>query len=113
MPLGEVLVNDPAVREHLSVAQVGAALDPAAHLGSAGALVDRALQAHCAGERHREAECERVGAALGGGYWYTCSVEARYLHALAPVIASDQFPVKFQGSAWQRAAFREPDLLPL
>jgi D-alanine transfer protein len=54
-----------------------------------------------------------MAGALGGGYWYARSVEARYLHALAPVIASDQFPVKFQGSAWQRAAFREADLLPL
>jgi 3-carboxy-cis,cis-muconate cycloisomerase len=34
------------VREHLSAADVDAALDPAAYLGSAGALVDRALQAH-------------------------------------------------------------------
>jgi D-alanine transfer protein len=51
--------------------------------------------------------------ALGGGYLYARSIEARYLHALAPVIASSQFPVKFQGSAWQRAAFRERDLLPL
>jgi D-alanine transfer protein len=51
--------------------------------------------------------------ALAGGYLYARSVEARYLHALAPVIASSQFPVKFQGSAWQRAAFREADLLPL
>jgi D-alanine transfer protein len=51
--------------------------------------------------------------AVGGGYLYARSVEARYLHALAPVIASSQFPVKFQGSAWQRAAFREADLLPL
>jgi hypothetical protein len=30
------------------------ALDPAAHLGLAGALVDRALPAHRAGERHRD-----------------------------------------------------------
>ncbi|HEY2705337.1 MAG TPA: 3-carboxy-cis,cis-muconate cycloisomerase [Candidatus Dormibacteraeota bacterium] len=45
-PLREVLVNDPVVREHLSVEQVDAALDPRGHLGSAGVLVDRALQAH-------------------------------------------------------------------
>jgi D-alanine transfer protein len=51
--------------------------------------------------------------ALGGGYLYARSQEARYLHALAPVIASSQFLVKFQGSAWQRAAFGEPDLLPV
>jgi 3-carboxy-cis,cis-muconate cycloisomerase len=50
VPLREVLVNDPAVREHLSVEQVGAALDPTAYLGSAGALVDRALQAHRSAE---------------------------------------------------------------
>jgi D-alanine transfer protein len=54
-----------------------------------------------------------VAGALDGGYLYARSVEERYLHALAPVIASDQFPVKFQGSAWQRAAFKEADLLPL
>jgi D-alanine transfer protein len=51
--------------------------------------------------------------ALGGGYLYARSIEARYVHALAPVIASGEFPVKFEGSAWQRAAFRETDLLPL
>jgi hypothetical protein len=33
------------VREHLSAADVDAALDPAAHLDAAGALVDRALRA--------------------------------------------------------------------
>jgi 3-carboxy-cis,cis-muconate cycloisomerase len=43
--LREVLVNAPAVREHLSAADVDAALDPAAHLDAAGALVDRALRA--------------------------------------------------------------------
>jgi len=47
--LREVLVNDPAVREHLSEEGIDAALDPAAHLGPAGALVDRALRAHRAG----------------------------------------------------------------
>ena len=50
--LREVLVNDPAVREHLSEADVDAALDPADHLGAAGALVDRALTAHR--DRHGE-----------------------------------------------------------
>jgi 3-carboxy-cis,cis-muconate cycloisomerase len=50
VPLREVLVNDPEVREHLSAADVDAALDPAAYLGSAGALVDRALQAHRSGQ---------------------------------------------------------------
>jgi hypothetical protein len=45
-----MLVNDPGVRDHLSVEQVDAALDPAASRGSAGALVDRALQAHRSGE---------------------------------------------------------------
>jgi D-alanine transfer protein len=54
-----------------------------------------------------------TASALGGGYLYARSIEARYLHALAPVIASADFPVKFQGSAWQRAAFRETDLLPI
>jgi 3-carboxy-cis,cis-muconate cycloisomerase len=46
VPLREVLVNDPTVRQHLSAEEVDAALDPAGYLGSAGALVDRALQAH-------------------------------------------------------------------
>ena len=49
-PGREMLVNDPGVRDHLSVEQVDAALDPAASRGSAGALVDRALQAHRSGE---------------------------------------------------------------
>ncbi|HEX6493750.1 MAG TPA: 3-carboxy-cis,cis-muconate cycloisomerase [Candidatus Dormibacteraeota bacterium] len=43
--LREVLVNDPAVREHLSVEEIDAALDPSALLAPAGALVDRALRA--------------------------------------------------------------------
>jgi 3-carboxy-cis,cis-muconate cycloisomerase len=47
--LREVLAADPRVREHLSDAQIDAALDPAAHLGAAAALVDRALRAHPAG----------------------------------------------------------------
>jgi 3-carboxy-cis,cis-muconate cycloisomerase len=46
MPLREVLVNDPTVRQHLSAEELDAALDPAGYLGSAGALVDRALRAH-------------------------------------------------------------------
>jgi 3-carboxy-cis,cis-muconate cycloisomerase len=44
--LREVLVNDPAVREHLSVEEIDAALDPATLLGPAWALVDRSLRAH-------------------------------------------------------------------
>jgi 3-carboxy-cis,cis-muconate cycloisomerase len=43
--LREVLVNDTAVREHLSPADIDVALDPATHLGAAGTLVDRALAA--------------------------------------------------------------------
>ena len=44
--LRDVLVDDPAVREHLPVEAIDAALDPGAHLAPAGALVDRALRAH-------------------------------------------------------------------
>jgi 3-carboxy-cis,cis-muconate cycloisomerase len=50
--LRAVLLTDRAVREHLSEADVDAALDPAVHLGAAGALVDRALRAR--GDRHEE-----------------------------------------------------------
>ncbi|OLB81016.1 MAG: 3-carboxy-cis,cis-muconate cycloisomerase [Actinobacteria bacterium 13_2_20CM_2_71_6] len=45
-PLRAVLLDEPAVRAHLSAAELDAALDPAANLGSAGAFVDRALAAH-------------------------------------------------------------------
>ncbi len=31
----------------------------------------------------------------------------------APRIAADQFPIKCQGGAWQRAAFARTDLLPV
>ena len=44
--LGEALLAEPAVREHLTEEEVVAALDPAAYLGSADRLVDRALEAH-------------------------------------------------------------------
>jgi 3-carboxy-cis,cis-muconate cycloisomerase len=43
-PLRDALVADPRV--DLSEEQIDRALDPAAYLGSAGAFVDRALQAH-------------------------------------------------------------------
>jgi 3-carboxy-cis,cis-muconate cycloisomerase len=46
--LREALLDEPAVREHLSEAQLDAALDPASYLGSAGQFVDRALAAHAA-----------------------------------------------------------------
>ncbi|MBX7267170.1 3-carboxy-cis,cis-muconate cycloisomerase [Micromonospora sp. Llam7] len=42
----EALLTDPDVRAHLSERDVDAALDPAAWLGSAGELVDRALDLH-------------------------------------------------------------------
>ena len=42
------LLEDPAIREHLSDEEIDRALDPAAYLGAAGQFVDRAL------ERHRE-----------------------------------------------------------
>jgi D-alanine transfer protein len=40
---------------------------------------------------------------------YAIRIENRYLHALA----EPMFPIKWQGSALQRAAFNESDLLPL
>jgi 3-carboxy-cis,cis-muconate cycloisomerase len=39
------------VREHLSESDLDAALDPMAYLGSAGELIDRALDAHRAQAR--------------------------------------------------------------
>ena len=38
--------DDPAIREHLSPEQIDAALDPAGYLGSAHALIDRALASY-------------------------------------------------------------------
>jgi 3-carboxy-cis,cis-muconate cycloisomerase len=51
MSLREVLLSEPAVRDHLTEEEIAAALDPAAYLGSAGRLVDRALEAHRAVSR--------------------------------------------------------------
>lgn len=45
-PLRAVLVDDPAVRDHLTAEEVDTALDPAGYLGSADEFVDRALAAH-------------------------------------------------------------------
>jgi 3-carboxy-cis,cis-muconate cycloisomerase len=45
-PFGEVLAEDPAVSEHVPADEIDALLDPTGYLGSAGALVDAALQAH-------------------------------------------------------------------
>jgi 3-carboxy-cis,cis-muconate cycloisomerase len=45
-PLREVLLADPAVREHLDEAAVDRLLNPEGYLGSAGRFVDRALAAH-------------------------------------------------------------------
>jgi len=50
-----------------------------------------------------------VTAVLTGGTLYARWVEGRYIHALAP----QMFEQKNQGSALQRAAFRQPDLLPV
>jgi D-alanine transfer protein len=46
---------------------------------------------------------------VGGGVAYARSQEKQYVHALAPV----WFPLKQHGSALQRQAFLEPDLLPI
>lgn len=45
-PLRTVLVDDAAVREHLSEASIDAALEPGSYLGSAAVFIDRALAAH-------------------------------------------------------------------
>ncbi len=50
-----------------------------------------------------------LAAILIGGIWYVGSIERQYIHALAPYI----FLQKNQGSALQREAFRQPDLLPV
>jgi len=49
-PLRDVLMDDDAVRERLSPEEIDRALDPAAYLGAAPELVERALK------RHREQE---------------------------------------------------------
>jgi 3-carboxy-cis,cis-muconate cycloisomerase len=45
-PLRTVLADDPTVRAHLEAADLDRLLDPEGYLGSAAALVDRALAAH-------------------------------------------------------------------
>ncbi len=50
-----------------------------------------------------------VLSAAVGGTRYAESIETSYVHALAPA----WFPQKTLGSALQRAAFRQPDLLPV
>ena len=45
-PLRDTLLEAPEVARHLGPAGVEAALDPAGYLGSAQALIDRALSAH-------------------------------------------------------------------
>ena len=45
-PLGDVLVEDDRVREHLDEREVSRLLDPAEYLGATGELIDRALRAH-------------------------------------------------------------------
>jgi adenylosuccinate lyase len=47
-----VLLESPRVAGHLDAADLDRALDPAAHLGAAAALVDRALAAHGAAAHH-------------------------------------------------------------
>jgi D-alanine transfer protein len=50
-----------------------------------------------------------IAAVLGGGVLYAQSVESRYVHALAPrLLRHNLF-----GSALQRQALRQPDLLPV
>lgn len=45
-PFGEVLAEDETVREHVAAEQIDELLDPTGYLGSAGLLIDRALEAH-------------------------------------------------------------------
>ncbi len=46
LTLGEALIADTRVREHLPADEMGGALDPSGYVGSAAAFVDRALAAH-------------------------------------------------------------------
>ncbi len=50
-----------------------------------------------------------IAALLTGSTQYAEWLENRYVHALAPKV----FNQKYLGSALQRAAFRQPDLLPM
>jgi len=50
-----------------------------------------------------------LAAVLAGGSIYARWIENRYVHILAP----EEFDQKFLGSALQRAAFRQPNLLPV
>jgi D-alanine transfer protein len=50
-----------------------------------------------------------IAGLLASGVLYAETLENRYVHALA----SEQFDQKDLGSAMQRAAFRQPDLLPV
>ncbi|MBX5441174.1 MAG: 3-carboxy-cis,cis-muconate cycloisomerase [Solirubrobacteraceae bacterium] len=45
-PFADVLRDDPEIRERVGAGEIDRLLDPAGYLGSAGALVDRALEAH-------------------------------------------------------------------
>jgi 3-carboxy-cis,cis-muconate cycloisomerase len=45
-PLRQVLADDPTVGQHLDPTAIDRLLDPESYLGSASALVDRALAAH-------------------------------------------------------------------
>lgn len=44
--LGAALLAEPAAADHLDAHRLDALFDPAAHVGEAPALVDRALAAH-------------------------------------------------------------------
>ena len=52
-PLREELLDDGAIRAHLSPAEIDAALDPAGYLGSADVFVARALDLY---RNEREAD---------------------------------------------------------
>jgi 3-carboxy-cis,cis-muconate cycloisomerase len=54
IPFREILLADPAVSEQLSAAELDAALDPGAYLGSALALVDEALSRYESERRQGE-----------------------------------------------------------
>lgn len=47
-PFADVLAAEPEVAAHLDKPRLAALLDPSGYLGSAGALIDRALAAHAA-----------------------------------------------------------------
>jgi 3-oxoadipate enol-lactonase len=77
-PLREILLADPTVRQHLDEAAIDRLLDPEGYLGSASALIDRALAAH------------RPRLAAAGAAWRGSGSRARLAYELG---GPEQAPV--------------------